>query len=153
MHTAEAGLLDSLEDLSLMILADTRLVWEERPAAPLLAGDSAEALVEALAGSTDELQRWRREIDRLDSVVRELSERARQSKILSLDLGIEAVRRSDMLVGARELAQGLSSLAESLEARLEGFKKSADRAIETQEAWHSRALALRKTSLEEKASQ
>jgi hypothetical protein len=184
MRSAEVLLLDGLEDLSLLILADTRSAWEDSQELPeaqdkilllrlektrirlweerqdqrvgaeaVMArreeANPMEALVEASAGSAEELHRWRRDLDRLDAVVREVVERSRQAKILSLDLNIEAVRRSDMLVGAQDLARGLADLATSLEARLDSLKTAAERAIGTHEAWHTRALELRKATLDD----
>lgn len=178
MRQAEISLLDGLEDLSLLILADTRSAWEDSQEQPdarektlllrlertrirlweerreIRLGaspapevppetDPVEALLEASAASVDELHRWRRDLDRWDAVIREARERSRQAKILSLDINIEAMRRSDMVAGAQELAQGLGDLAESMEARLEGLKNAADRALLAQDGWHLRATELK----------
>lgn len=177
MRMVETALLDSLEDLSLLVLADTRSawedsqevpdardgtlllrlertrirLWEERRAQRVLAqdplpdsDDPLEALVEASAQSVDEMQRFRRDLDRWDLMVREVMERSRQARILALDANIEAIRRAEVAAGAQELAQGLLDLSESMGARLVSLKDSVERAVTEQDRWHLRAIELKK---------
>ncbi len=130
-------------------------LWEERrdlrrlaslPQNPDLSAknreDLVQGLVEASATAAEELQRWRRELGRWDTSIRETAERAKQAKILALEATIKAFSPAQIATSARDLARGLNDLVQMLETQIEALKKNADKTLAAQELWHDHALAL-----------
>ena len=174
MRSFEKNLLEDLDELCLLVLAEARSAWEDNREVP----EEREALVlrrleraqvrllterqiqrqghrvppaqDLTAGSSraiETVHRWGRDLERLDTVVQALEALVTQAKVMKLNTSIEAMSRAELGQGAQALTAGLESALRELR-QAQGILALSGRNTSTAlEALHAAALNLQKESL------
>jgi hypothetical protein len=119
----------------------------KNPPRPTL--DLATELTRDSDRAVEEVYRTRRDLDSWSSLVDDLSKVVRQTKLLSLDASIEAVKPAQVALQAKELAQKLGTLIQHMEKQFTAIQASTDRTLGAFEEFHAMALKLRRRLIED----